>query len=92
MSSQLRNTASSTQPKVTRSVNCYLNSTTRHLSPYHQRVKRLTDHHVAGTKRQLMPNTSPYYLAVKVETQQLGDIYMTCGRTCAYYLTFRDIS
>ena len=40
-----------------------------------------TDHHVAGTKRQLKPNTSPYYLAVKAVTQQLGDTHMTCGMT-----------
>ena len=42
---------------------------------------RLTDHHVAGTKRQLKPNTSPYYLTVKAEIKQLRDIHMTCGRT-----------
>ena len=42
---------------------------------------RLTDHHVAGTKRQLKPNTSSYYLTVKAEIKQLGDIHMTCGRT-----------
>ena len=69
MSWQPRNTALSAQPKVIRSVNCYLNSTTRHLNPYHQRVTRLTDHHVAGTKQQLKPNTNPHYLVVKVETQ-----------------------
>ena len=42
---------------------------------------RLTDHHMAGTKRQLEPNTSPHYLAIKTETQQLGDAHMTCGMT-----------
>ena len=42
---------------------------------------RLTDHHVAGTKRQLEPNTSPHYLAVKTEAQQLGDTHMTYGMT-----------
>ena len=42
---------------------------------------RLTDHHVAGTKRQVKPNTSPYYLTVKAEIKQLEDIHMTCGRT-----------
>ena len=81
MSWQPRNTASSAQPKVTRSVNCYPNLTTRPSSPHHQHVMRLTDHLVARTKRQLKPNTSPYYLAVKVETQQLGNIHMTYGRT-----------
>ena len=54
---------------------------TRRWSLYHQRVMRLIDHHVAGTKRQLKPNTSPYHLTVKLETQQLGDIHMTYGRT-----------
>ena len=81
MSWQPRNTASNAQPKVTRSVNCYPNLTTRPSSPYHRHVMRLTDHHMAGTKRQLKPNTSPYYLAVKVEMQQLGDIHMTYGKT-----------
>jgi hypothetical protein len=42
---------------------------------------RLTDHHVAGTKRQLKPNTSPYSLTAKAETQQPGVMDMTCGRT-----------
>ena len=54
---------------------------TRRWSPSYQRIMRLTDHHVAGTKRQLKPNTSPHYLAVKTETQQLGDTHMTCGMT-----------
>ena len=53
----------------------------RHLSPYHQRIMRLIDHHVARTKRQLKPNTRPSYLIIKAETQQLGDTHMTCGRT-----------
>ena len=53
----------------------------KHFNPYHQHVTRLTDHHVAGTKRQLKPNTSPYYLALKKETQQLGEIRMTYGKT-----------
>src|SRR3954471_1671079 len=81
MSWQPRNTASSAQPRVTQSVSCYLNPTTRRSSLYHQRVTRRTDHHVAVTRWQLKPNTSPHYLAVKVETQQLGDIRMTYGRT-----------
>jgi hypothetical protein len=42
---------------------------------------RLTDHHVAGTKRQPKPNTCPYYLAVKAKTLQLGNKHMTCGET-----------
>ena len=42
---------------------------------------RLTDHHVAGTKRQLKPNTSPHYFPIKIETQQLGDTHMTCDMT-----------
>ena len=78
---QPRNTASSAQPKVTRNANCYPNSRTRRWSPYYQRVMRLTNHHVAGTKRQFKPNTSPHYLTVKTETQQLGDTHMTCGMT-----------
>ena len=81
MSWQPRNTTSCVQQKVTQSVNCYLNSMTRHVSPYQQHVRRLTDHHVAGTKRQLKPNTGPYYLAVKVETQPFRDTHMTYGRT-----------
>ena len=54
---------------------------TRPLSPYHQRIMRLVDHHVAGTKRQLKPNTSPYYLALKAEIKQLRDIHMTYVKT-----------
>ena len=54
---------------------------TRRWSPYHHRAMRLTDHHVAGTKRQLELNASPHYLSVKAEIKQLGDIHMTCGRT-----------
>ena len=49
-------------------------------SLYHPRVTRLTDptdHHVAGTERQLKPNTSPHHLVVKAEKQQLGDTLMT---------------
>ena len=42
---------------------------------------RLTDHHVAETKRQLKPNISPHYLTVKAEIKQLGVIHMTVGRT-----------
>ena len=76
-----RNTASSAQPKVTRSVNCYLSSMMRRWSPYRHHAMRLTDHHVVGTKRQLKPNTSPPHLTVKAETKQLGDIHMTCYKT-----------
>ena len=56
----------------------------RSWSPYHPRVTRLTeptDHHVAGTERQLKPNTSPHHLAVKAEKQQLKDTHMTYDRT-----------
>ena len=81
MSWQPRKTTSSAQPKVTRSANCYPNSMTRRWSPSYQRIMRLTDHHVAGTKRQLKPNTSPHYLVVKTETQQPRDTHMTCGMT-----------
>ena len=42
---------------------------------------RLTDHHVAGAKRQLKPSTSPYYLTVEAEIKQLGVIHMTFGKT-----------
>ena len=73
--------AGDAQPKVTRSANCYLNSMTRHWSPYYQHIMRLTDHRVAELKRQLSPNTSPHYLVVKTETQQLGDTHVTCGKT-----------
>ena len=54
---------------------------TRRWSSSYQHVMWLTDHHVAGTKRQLKPNTSPYHLCVKVETQQLTDTHITYGRT-----------
>ena len=78
---QPRNTASSAQPKVTRSANCYPSSMMRCWSPYHHRTMRLTDHHVVGTKRKLKPNTSPPHLTVKAEIKRFGDIHMTCGRT-----------
>ena len=41
----------------------------------------LTDHHVAGTKWHLEPNTNPHYLAEQTEIQQLEDRHMTCGIT-----------
>ena len=44
-----KNTASSAQPKVTQSANCYLSSMRRHRSTYHHRTIRPTDHHVVGT-------------------------------------------
>ena len=81
MSWQLKNTASSAQPKVTRRANCYLSSMMRHRSPYHHRAMRPTDHHAVGIKRQLKRNTSPPHLAVKAEIKQLGFIHMTFGRT-----------
>ena len=49
--------------------------------PSYQCIMRLTDHHVAWTKRQLKTNNSPHYLAIKTETQQLEDTHMTCGMT-----------
>ena len=76
--------ASNAGLRVTRSASCYPNSTTRHWSPYHPRVTRLTnltDHCVAGTERQLKPNTSPHHLAVEVERQRLQDTRMTYDRT-----------
>ena len=79
MSWQPRNMASSAQPKVTRKL--YLNLMTRRWSPCHQRIMRLTNHHVAGIKWQLSPNTNPHYLAEKIEIQELGDTHMTCGMT-----------
>ena len=42
---------------------------------------RLTDHHVAGTKRHLKPNTSQYYLAMQAEALQLGNTHMTYDKT-----------
>ena len=41
----------------------------------------LTDHLVAGTERQLKPNTSPHHLAIKAEKKQLGDTHMTYDKT-----------
>ena len=76
--------ASSAQPRVTQSASCYPNSTTRPQSLYRPRVTLLTDltdHHVAGTERQLKPNTSPHHLAVEAEKQRLQDTPMTYDRT-----------
>ena len=42
---------------------------------------RLTDHHLAGTKRQLKPNTRPPHLAVKARIKQLGVVHTTFDRT-----------
>ena len=81
MSWQPENMASSAQPKATRRANCYHSSMTRRWSPSYQVTMRLTDHHVAGTKRHLEPNTSPHYLAEQTEIQHLGDIHMTCEMT-----------
>ena len=77
----LKNTALVAQPKVTRSVDCYLSSMTRRWSLYHHRTMWQADHNLVRIKRQLKPNTSPHYLAVKTETQQLQDTHMTCGKT-----------
>ena len=54
---------------------------TRHWSPSYQGTMQLTDHHMAGTKRHLEPNTSPHYLFVETKIQQLRDTHMTCGVT-----------
>ena len=81
MSWQPKNMAYSAQPKATRSANCYHSSMTRRWSPSYQRIMRLTDHRMAGTKRQPKTNTSPHYLAAKTKTQQLGDTHMTFGMT-----------
>ena len=84
MSWQPRNTASNAQLRITRSASCYPNSTTRLWSLYRQRVTLLmdlTDQHVAGTERQLKPNTSPHNLAVEAERQRLQDTCMTYDRT-----------
>ena len=42
---------------------------------------RLTDHHMAGTKRQLKLNTSPPRLIAKAEVNQLTVIHMTFDMT-----------
>ena len=54
------------------------------LEPRPPRVTLLserTDHHVAGTERQLKPNTRLHHPTVKVERHQLQDTLMTYGRT-----------
>ena len=53
---------------------------------------RLTDHHVAGIKRQPKPNTSPPHLTVKAEIKQLGVIHMTFGRTWTVEQDIQDRS
>ena len=53
-------------------------------SPYHQRVTLLTDltdHHMAGTERQLKPNTSPHPLTEEARRQHLWATHMTCNGT-----------
>ena len=42
---------------------------------------RLTDHRVAGRKRQLMPNTNPPRLVIKAKIKYLSVTNMTSGRT-----------
>ena len=62
--------ASSDQQRVIRIIGYYHNSTTRPLSQYCQDMTALmnqTGHHVGKIKRLLMPNTSPYHLAVKAK-------------------------
>ena len=41
----------------------------------------LTDHHVAGTERQLKPNTSQLHPTIEAEKQRLQDTLMTYDRT-----------
>ena len=41
----------------------------------------LTDHLVAGTERQLKPNTSPHHLALEAERQRLQDTPTTYDKT-----------
>ena len=53
----------------------------RRRSPYHHHTIQLTDHHAVGTKRQLLPNTSPPHLTIKAEIKQLGVIHMTFSKT-----------
>ena len=84
MSWQPRSTASSTQLGVTQSAGCYPNLTTRSRNLYRQRVMPemdLTDHLVAGTERQLKPNTSPHHLALEAERKRLRDTRTTYDRT-----------
>ena len=91
MSWQPKNTASSAQPRVTRSADSYLSSMRRHQSPYLPHamrndhhvvgIVRRTDHPAVGIKRQLRPNNSPPHRLVKTETKQLGTIHTTFGRT-----------
>ena len=60
------------------------NSTTRPLSQYRQNTIRMinrTDHHVDGTKRLIMPNTSPHPLAIEARRQQLRATSTTYVRT-----------
>ena len=64
----------------------------RHWSPYHHRVMRLIDHHAAGIKRHLKPNTNPSYLTIKVEIKQLGDTHMTYYRTWTVEQDMQDRS
>src|SRR4051812_30739778 len=62
----------------------YHNSTTRPLSQYLQDTTMLmnwTDHHVDGTKRLIMTNTSLHHLAVEAKRQRLRATRMTYVRT-----------
>ena len=47
------------------------------IPPAHNAADGPTDHHVARAERQLMPNTSPLHLVIKVEKQRLKGIHMT---------------
>ena len=62
--------AFNTQQRVIQSAGYYHNLTTRLSSPYRQDMTVLmnqTGHHVGEVKWLLMPNTSPYYLAVEAQ-------------------------
>ena len=61
---------SKAQPRATQSASCYHNSTNRPLSQYRQDMTALMnqiDHHMGEIKRLLIPNTSPYHLAVEAK-------------------------
>ena len=81
---QPRNRASNAQLRATRSASYYHNLTTRPLSQYRQSIKLLTnptDHHVDGTDRLLMPNTSPRHPTVEARRQRPRAIPTTYART-----------
>ena len=90
MSWQPKKTASSAQPRVTQSADCYLSLMRRHQIPYlphamqtdHHTtgIVRRTDHPAVGIKRQLRPNNSPPHYLTKTGMKQLGTLHTTFGR------------